>query len=89
MLHKHVAEAEIAVVEDVDELAQRFDHSTEFFSVVSESGCAVVSLVYPNYVMTCMTTITREIRTKIFDVQTRHTRVKLSESFLMFTYRGN
>ena len=28
----------------------------------------------------------REIGTKIFDVQTHHTRVKLSESFVMFTY---
>ena len=34
-----------------------------------------------------MTTVTMEIRTKTFDVQTHHTRVKLSESFVMSTYR--
>src|SRR5215216_2334149 len=33
----------------------------------------------PNYAMTWMTTVTREIRTKKFYVQTHHTRVKLSE----------
>ena len=43
--------------------------------------------MYPNYAMTWMTTVTMDIRTKTFDVQTHHTRVKLSESFVMSTYR--
>ena len=47
----------------------------------------LVSFVYPNYAMMWMTTVNREIQTKNFDVQTQHTRVKLSESFVMFTYR--
>ena len=47
----------------------------------------LVSFVYPNYAMTWMTTVTREIRRKNFDVQTHHTQVKLSESFVMFTNR--